>query len=597
MPAIIPAIVGGLGLTGAAATIVSGILSIGLSFGLSLVSSLLMPKPKSPRPEDVQGIIRQSVSPRFRHYGRVRVGGSIIFIETKDGSLYQLIAHGQGPIDGYEQTYLDNRPVTLASGDEGGVTTDPYKPEDQIIWSRTGDPSVTGFSKLETDFPSIWNSTYRVRGIAASLLFTVTVDPEDTNETYPNRIPFLSRVIRGARCYNPATGSTSWTRNAALIMRDYLTHADGMNLPASLIDDDLIETATADSAANVTIKAGGTIDRYAIGLSYSFEEEPINVVTRILTATDGRLFITSAGKIGFEVGKWAEPDFTLTDDHIIEWDLTDGGGPFVESNEVIIRYTHTDVGYKEATSDPWRDDASISAYGRLSRTIEAFEIQHHNHARRIAKINQLRSAPRWRGTILCNLHALNVWDKRTVHLTIADLEIDDDFEIVGPPAIDAGNMTIVLEVQSASSAMYNFNASTEEGEGPTVPEVLEEEEIPQPTGVVTQAIERKLGDVEIDDTVYDPGSGENGIDSYYRDVKVYIAKISWAAPSRKGLQAVAEFSLDGVNWVGMSVPSKEVFAETPALPRPSTVRMRVRFRTKGGTVSNWTTGSNVSIPS
>lgn len=595
MPQLAPLIVGALGVTGVGATILTGVINIGLSFGFSYVSSLLN-KPKTPRPEDVQGLIRQSVAPRYRHYGRVRVGGAIIFIETKNGALYQLIAHGQGPIDGYEQTYLDNRPVELEAGTDGGVTTEPYDPAFQIIDSQIGDPSIHGFGRLELDFPTIWDSSYQVKGIAASLLYTATVAAEKSNETYPNRIPFLSRVIRGAKCYDPRDGSTTWTRNAGLIMRDYLTHADGMNLPASLIDDDLIGSAANDSAQAVSIKAGGTIERYAIGLSYSFDEEPINVIGRIIGATDGRLYITPAGKIGFEVGKWVEPTVRLTDAHIIEYELTDGGGPFTEANEVIVRYTHTDVGYKEATSDPWQDLDSIGQYGRLSRTIESFEIQHHNHARRIAKINQRRSAPRWRGTINCTLAALNAWDKRFIHLEIADLDIDDDFEIVGPPAIDTANMTVALEVQSASASTWAFNATTEEGEGPTVPEELEEEEIPSPTGVTTTAVERKLSDIEVENSVYDPDSGSNNTETETKNIYVYVAKISWNPPPREGLDAVAEYSTDGSNWNGLAIARDGISAETGPMERPSTVRMRVRFRTIGGTVSNWVNGADVSIP-
>lgn len=597
MPQLAPLIVGGLGLTGTfAGTILTGVINIGLSFGLSLVSSLLN-KPKAPRPEDVQGLIRQSVSARYRHYGRVRIGGSIIFIETKNGALYQLIAHGQGPIDGYEQTYIDNRPVELEAGANGGVTTEPFDPAFQIIDSQVGDPSIHGFGRLELDFPTIWDSSYQVKGIAASLLYTATVKAEKVNEVYPNRIPLLSRVIRGAKCYDPRDGSTAWTRNASLIMRDYLTHSDGMNLPASLIDDDLISSAANDSDQAVSIKAGGTIPRYAISLSYSFEEEPINVVNRILTATDGRIFITPAGKIGFQVGKWVAPTVTLTDAHIIEWSLDDGAGPFVVANEVIVRYTHTEVGYKEATSDPWRDEDSIAENGRLSQTIDSFEIQHHNHARRIAKITQLRSSPRWTGSIRCNLHALNAWDQRFIHISIEALDIDEDFEIVGPPGIDVDDMTVTLEVQSASSAMYSFNAVAEEGEGPTVPEELEEEEVPEPTGVSTQAIQRKLSDVEVENSVYDPDSGTNSTESETKDIYVYVAKISWNPPPREGLDAVAEYSTDGSSWNGLAIARDGISAETGPMERPSTVRMRVRFRTIGGTVSNWVNGTNVAIPS
>lgn len=593
-------------LTGLGATIATSLVGIGLSMGVSWIADQLF-GPGTKKPEDMQGLIRQSVSPRMRHYGRVRLGGAIVFIETRSSSgvLAQVIAHGQGPFDGFEDVFIDNRLVDLENGEDGGVITAPYDPAKQRINVRHGTVAQTAMGQLTTDFPTIWTAEHRLRGIAYSLIRTASLDEEVITEVYPNRIPILSRVVRASLCFDPRSGTTAWTRNAALIMRDYLTHKDGMAIPASLIDDDLIKIAASVCDENVALKAGGTINRYAIGLSYSFEEEPKAILGRIINAADGRLFITSAGKIGFQVGKWIAPTVTISDEHVISYEMTDGSGPFRESNEVTVKFTHVDVGYKEATSDPWRDEASISLLGETrANMLAAYEIQHHNHARRIAKIVQARSAPRWQGTVITNLHGLNCWDQRWINLKLADLEIDGTFEIIGPPAVDPQSMTISLQVQSFEAGTYDFDAVTEEGFGPTIPEVLEEEDIPEPTGVVTAAVQRKLGEVSFNDTnttVSQDGDGNISTGStsnqQNQQILVYVATIKWAAAPREGLQADAQYSLNGIDWLAHAVAHNGTEAQTPPMASGATVRQRVRFSALGGARSDWVNGTNRTIPS
>lgn len=582
-----------------AGSLVTSAIGLGLSMGLQFVTNELF-GPKQQKPEDLQGLFRQSVGPRSRFYGRLKLGGYVVFIETKNGALYQLVVHGQGPITGYHETYLDNRLVELEAGYAGGVTTPPYKPLKHIVDCQFGEPGASGWGRLNTDFPTIWSPAHKLEGLAASLLYTASVKPEDVAKVYPNRIPLLQRVIDGAGCYDPRTGTAPWTKNAALILRDYLTHPDGMKIPGSLIDDTKFAAAANVCDEAVTIKAGGTIPRYAIGLSYPFDEEPRSVINRIINASDGRLYFTSEGKIGFDAGKWVAPTVTISDEagHIISANLRDASGPFRETNEVIVKFTHVEVGYKEATSDPWRDEDSISQLGEVrSNVLTAYEIQHHNHARRIAKIVQKRASPRWQGTIVTNLHGLNAWDQRWIRLVFPDYDIDGTFEVIGPPALDTETMTVTLQVASFESSTYAFNPTTEEGVGPTVPEELEEETIPGPTGVVTSAVQKKLSEVEVDNTVYNPETGESDTDSETKEILVYVARIKWNAPPRDGLDAIAEYSTDGIDWDGLAIAKDGKQAETPAMPRPSTVRLRVAFRTIGGAMSDWVNGADVAIPS
>lgn len=556
--------------------VATGVVSIGLSLGIGYVANALN-RPSIPKPEDVQGVLRQSVNPRMRHYGRVKAGGPLAFAETLDGSFYQIVMHGDGPFDGYEEIFIDNRLVEL--DEDGGVITSPYSASNQMILDRLGTTGQTAFTPLVTAFPSIWTSDHRLIGVGCTYMRADSVDPEDVNKVYPNRLPAVNRIIRGAKCYDPRDGDTNWTRNGSLILGDYLTHRDGMNMPSNWIDWDSFGVSATTCAQNLTTKDGSTIARYPIALTYSFDAEPKDVLGRVLTATDGRLYLTGEGKIAFDAGKWVAPSITITDDHLIGYELTDGSGPLRQANQIIVQYTQVPVGYKQATSDPWRDEESIDLIGELTQTVTAYEIQHHNHARRIAKLAAERANPRWVGTISTNLYGLNVWDQRWFTLQISDLEINETFEVTGPPSLDLATMTMMIPVQSFSSAAYDFDPATEEGTEPTVPDDVADPDIDPPEGVVTNKELRKISD-----------DGEN-------DIKVYVGTITWDAPERKGLYAEARYSLNGgFDWLGMTVASKGRKAETPPLPRGSDVDFQVRFRANGGGHSDWTNGDTVSIP-
>jgi hypothetical protein len=55
---------------------------------------------------------------------------------------------------------------------------------------------------------------------------------------YPNGLPAIRTVVRGALLYDPRDGATRWTRNPALIALDYLTayktDASGTKVPRGM---------------------------------------------------------------------------------------------------------------------------------------------------------------------------------------------------------------------------------------------------------------------------------------------------------------------------------------------------------------------------
>lgn len=489
MPVAIVGLIATLGVPGLVTsagglTALGGVLSAGIGLGLNFAASLLLPGPSKPKPKDVQGVVRASVSARARHYGRGRWGGSLSLIESQEGALYQVVCLGQGPIDAIETYIVDDRLLTVDV--DGWATSDPYGGITVQILSRLGTTTQAAYQPLIDNLPTgVWTSEHRARGIADALLIANPVTQEAFATIYPNRIPTLNVIGRGALVFDPRDSSTAWSSNLPLCLRDYLTSEEGARIPASMIDDVTFAAAADIADEDVPIKAGGTIKRYHGALSYSFDEEPRSVLERFLAAMDGRTYLTPEGKIGLLVGKWVAPTVTITDDHILEYDMEDGSGAHLSANEILVKYTQVEANYAETTADAWRDETSIAAYGVLSRSPEIYEIQHHNHARRIAKILAHRANPRWKGTIRTHLFGMHALDQRWITVQLGDLDIDEDFEVMGFKLdTTTSPVSVILTVQSFSSDAYDFNPATEEGTAPAVPDDVEETPIPEPASVV-----------------------------------------------------------------------------------------------------------------
>lgn len=287
----------------------------GLSVGLSYLSASLF-KPKQPKPEDVQTSIKNPTAARQRHYGRVKTSGSWVFAEGKYGSFYKVIALGTGELDAIEEIWVDGTPVTLDAN--GWVLEHPwnYQPwkyggqwKHLRIEYRRGLPTETHYSNLTSVFPE-WTSAHRGDGVSSLYALQLASKSEEFMERFPNVTHTLYRVVaRASKVLNPVTGLMAWSDNAAAVIRDYMTHADGMRLPASLLSTPIAtegwKHAFNQAAAPVALKAGGTEPAWRLWGSYRFDERPADVLGRMLPCCDGWLRPTRDGGVTLDL--WPAP--------------------------------------------------------------------------------------------------------------------------------------------------------------------------------------------------------------------------------------------------------------------------------------------------
>ena len=196
-------------------------------------------------------MIRQAITHTRVVYGSVKVAGPVFFMHTtnNDNTLHVCCAVAGHEINSFEETYIEDIAVDSYSGTDFEVSgqyasnVHPSKGfENNYGFSRgsfytqqfRGTDTQTAQSNLLSECSAVWDSNGVARGVAY-FYFQAVFNPD----YWPNGVPNVRVIIKGKKIYDPRSGSTSWTDNAALCLLDYLQSSDyGLGVPDSEIDMD-----------------------------------------------------------------------------------------------------------------------------------------------------------------------------------------------------------------------------------------------------------------------------------------------------------------------------------------------------------------------
>lgn len=458
---------------------------LALSLGFSYLASSLF-RPSQPKPEDVQQQIRQATPIRIRHYGRVKTSGAWIFAEARQGIFHKVLAIGQGEIDGVEEYWLDDHKVVVDAN--GWVRTGPWGDWwDLRIQVRLGLPVETNYQSLTATF-SEWTAAHRGDGIASLYAMQDAVNDDDYLSYFPNGVNTNYRlVIRASKVKNPITGVVAWDDNAASVIRDYMTHSDGMRLPEYLFMTPLAingwTKAYNRSGEAIELAAGGTEPRYRLWGSYQLNERPADVLGRMLACCDGRLVPTPDGGLTLDIGEWVEPTVILNVDAITGFsDVGRGRDVMTTANTIRATFLDPSQDYQSTDADPWADEVNVSERGEEARDVQFNMAPSHSQARRLMKIEWFRANPNWVGTFNTNLMGLAAFGERFVRIQYPLFGINSVFEvldfkfIIGEGGILQG---ATIQVQSMPSSAYLWDKS-QEGAAPVSSETDPNDGLPVP---------------------------------------------------------------------------------------------------------------------
>lgn len=554
----VPGLVGAGGALTFAGNLVAGAIGLGISYA---ANALFGAKPSNLKPQDVKSTLRQSVLPRRKHRGLVMTGGGFAFYRSRNGGLYMVIYLGEGPTAEFVEHYIDDRPVEIDAN--GYVQTKPINGAIRIE-TRRGLSTETYYQSIATVFPEIWGANHRGDRCISVAISARGASQKDFNSIYPNRIPQYKGLRRDGSALDPRNDTRSWTKNLNLIYLDYLSDTDGGGIDPDYFDHGDFAFAADVADEILPTNGGGTVPRYHGQLSYELTTEPADIIERMETATDSRIYLKANGKIGIHPGIWVEPTVRIPDGCINSYEMSDSSGPLREANEVTLEYTNPLTGYSASSCDPWRDEQDISAQGTRTIPIEAYEIQSHHHGRRIQKLRYCRASARWQGKIVTDLLGIQARGERRILLEIRELGIDfEPFEIEDYQE-DDDSMTVMMEVRSCGPSMYDLS-SAEEGTPPPVPPSTEDSDLDPPANLVVVGSQRAV-------------SGTN---------KVAVITATWSPYSgRSDLTAYAQISVADQNkWKPMSVSEDNLSAEAVGLADGGLYDVAVEWRKIGGTPS------------
>lgn len=468
--AIIPVIASAftaIGVTGSVAgvtyaTIAAWVVVTALSLGVSYALAAMAKKPKQ---SSQQQTVKQAIPARQRVYGCDKVGGALCFYETYGGTLYQVIAHCQGPVGAIVEYWLND--VNAGPAISGGA---PMPWGDKLrAASTSGLMGQDAFAELVAATGGVWSPAHRLAGVCATLMVCKSAGSKFNAKVWPTGVPQLRVVLRGqADIYDPRDGGTRWTENAALIIRDYLVSADGFRISPSMIDDASF-AGFADICDQLVARASGVAEmRYRISTTIDLASaEPRAVLATLLRGCDASIAPTADGRIAIRGGVYVAPTTAIGDDDIILYDYANSSGRAAAFNRLKI--TCKDVtDYQPVECAPWEDVADQAARGVLQQDFDAQIMPSFTQARRLAKIFAMRSNPRYRFTLTVTYAAaLRLWGEANFILTLTELGVNAAPFAITRIAFDLDALTGSIDCASEEPSAYEWSV-TEEGPAPIV---------------------------------------------------------------------------------------------------------------------------------
>jgi len=241
-------------------------------------------------------------------YGRAKVGGARVFDSTTGGSnkfLHRVLAFTGHEIESFEEIYINDELITL---DGSGNVTSPSRYDGKVrINKHLGATDQAADSDLVSEVDE-WTNNHRLRGIAY-LYVRLSYDAD----AFPNGVPEITVTIKGKKVYDPRDGSTAWSANPALCLRDYLTNTTyGLGEDDVNVDDDKVSTA-----ANVCDRTDtpDSSTRYTCNGAFTTASTPYDNLSSLLTSMGGLLWYAQ-GEWRMKPAYWTEPALTLDENDL-----------------------------------------------------------------------------------------------------------------------------------------------------------------------------------------------------------------------------------------------------------------------------------------
>lgn len=417
-----------------------------------------------------------------------------IYQYSRAGSTFTFHSGWSGK--GVEIRYYD---AALSTGSYGRV---------QISTGNEG--SAQPFPDLVAESNGNWTNGHLQYG-HTKLYVRLEANPE----VWPTGVPNVTAVVRGSKIYDPRTGNTAYSSNAALWVSHYLTESTwgygvGASYASEIDETDLISAANS-SDDTVSIVLGGTEPRYQVNGSFLVSEQPKTILERLLAASGGTL-VDQGDKWRVNVAVYSVPTVTLTETHL-------AGAGTINPHVPISDDANGAKGIYTAPNSKWQPEdfpayapATYLSADNNERRWKDMDLSPFvtsaSQAQRLAKIDLLRTRSALTEAQAFKLYAWRAVPGRTVARTDTQLgwsakafEVLDSELAVQVDAEGAPTLVVQLTLKETAAAIYDWS---------TAEEVLDT--IAPNTGLPDPSVVPPLGAPTVSESLY-LTSGSAGVKS------------------------------------------------------------------------------------
>lgn len=431
---------------------------------------------------------RQPITTQKIIYGRMRVGGPIIFLESSGDSnefLHMIVSLGTGgEYDSIEEVWLDEIPIydfeLDASGNViSGNFTDLVRIKKHLgAYNQSADSDLTSETLAGTNFKG--------GGIAYIYLRL-----KFNNDVFI-QVPNITAIVKGRKIYDPRVSPSQdpndpdtweWSDNAALIALDYIRGVPAKNSSGDVkkryglvVDDDYIDMDSFITAANVCdepVPLVGSPEtqelRYRANGVVDTIDDPDQILIDLKTSFAGDFFYSS-GVWSIQVGEYVPPggNNEITADNLrapiqVQTKVS-RRELFNAVKGVFISENHfwQPMDYPPVTNLTYEtEDNSKRIWGDFAQPYQISP----SAAQRIAKIELEKHRKQILLLLQCNLSVLHLsvgdaieltydrfgWDKKIFQISNWKLVFENDEN--GTPIIG-----IDLEVREYDSTIFDWSA-------------------------------------------------------------------------------------------------------------------------------------------
>lgn len=314
-------------------------------------------------------------------------------------------------------------------------------------------------SGLVSALTGVWTSAHTMSGMAY-IVVELDYDPD----AFPSGLPNVSARVRGAKLYDPRTGSTAWSENPALMMRYVALSPLFGNMSTAALDDvNIAAQATVCDTSSTYFVNGQSYTRalYTAGIAAKANQRPKDVLDELAKAMAGKWAFVD-GTLRIKAGAYSAPVAALDE----SW-LTDRQAPTVQPTAALTDVFNTMTGrfldeaqdYREVPFPSVVSSEYIAIDGRpMPEDIAFGAVTFSGQAQQIAAVMMRDARQGVRCTLSCNMRAypLEVFDTITVTLPRFGW-VAKVFEVLDITwSLDAG---IVLQLKETTPTIWALGTS------------------------------------------------------------------------------------------------------------------------------------------